>query len=61
MDQIDEELDSLEAIYGEECLVKPEERSVEVNPNRLNLQHMECKPETVLEAQYCGIKSRLLT
>ena len=34
MDQIEEELASLEAIYGDECLVKPEERSVEVNPTR---------------------------
>ena len=30
--QIAEELASLEAIYGEDCMVKPEERSVEVKP-----------------------------
>eukprot|EP00891_Asterochloris_glomerata_P005293 jgi/Astpho2/5293/Aster-x1287 len=35
MDQIEEELATLLAIYGEDCLVKPEERSVEVYiPNR---------------------------
>ncbi len=31
MDQIEEELATLLAIYGEDCLVKPEERSVEVS------------------------------
>ena len=51
MDQIEEELASLDAIYGEDCLVKPEERSVEVEPTAR-------VPEAAGLVQHTGVQAK---